>query len=164
MRAASAKIRPPQYFEILTKRDGRIRHIIDEIEAALREGVSVQLQDFAKDFPPTEHGLRRLWWWVKTNIKYSEDSEAAQVVQEPARLNVTRKGDCKSFSLFIASVLACHRVPFSLMYVHYSDTGSNHVYPVAHTKGGDIICDAVWTHFDSQKEPFKVIRQQLYKF
>lgn len=165
MRAASEKIRPPQYFQIMKKQNGRIPHIIDEIEAAIREGVSVQLTEFAKDFPPNKAGFLRLWKWVKRNIQYNEDGEDAQIIQEPARLNMTRQGDCKSFSLFIGSVLACWRVPFSLMYVSYADSGTNHVYPVAHLPDGEnVIIDAVWTRFDSQKEPFKVIRKQLYKF
>ena len=100
---------------------------------------------------------------MKKNIQYVEDGEAAQIIQEPARLNATRRGDCKSFSLFIASVLVCHRVRFSLMYVHYPDTFSNHVYPVAHLAEGEIIVDAVWSRFDDQKEPFNLIKEQFYK-
>jgi hypothetical protein len=164
MQAASLKIRPPQYSEVLVKRNGRIPHIITEIEEAIKDGVSEQVLEFAKDFPPTYQGFRNLWQWVKRNIKYNEDSEAAQIVQEPARLNVTRQGDCKSFSLFIVSVLCCWRVNFTLMYVHYPSTGSNHVYPVANMPDGDVILDAVWTRFDAQKEPFEIIRKQEFTF
>lgn len=163
MRPASMKIHPPQYFQILKKKNGRITNIIDDIEAAIREGVSMQLTEFSKDFQPTVNGLNHLWYWVKKNIQYEEDGEEAQIVQEPARLNTSRKGDCKSFTLFVVSVLICLRIPFTIQYVHYSDTDSNHVYPIAHLPGGDVIVDAVWTRFNEQKEPYRLIRWQLYK-
>ncbi|MDZ7879154.1 MAG: hypothetical protein U5L45_15850 [Saprospiraceae bacterium] len=162
-KAASDKIPTPRYTDVLVKADGRIPNIIDDIELALREGVSQQLTEFSKDFPPTRAGMQKLWTWMKRYITYNEDGEAAQIIQEPARLNQTRRGDCKSFSLFIASVILCHKKPVSLMYVHYPDTYSNHVYPIAHFREGEVIVDAVWKRFDEQKEPFELIKEQLFK-
>lgn len=159
---ASLKIDPPQYFQVEHYKfeDGRIPEIIQEIQKAIRPNV---VNQFAKDFPPTHEGLGNLWQWVKSNIRYKEDGDRRQIIQHPARLNVSRQGDCKSMSLFVVSVLICWRCPFTLMFVHYPDTGSNHVYPVAHTTEGDIIIDTVWKRFNSQKEPFQIILKQTYK-
>ena len=166
MKAASYKIPPPQYSEVMkfNNEQGKIPEIIGEIEAALKEGVYHQLHDFSRDFPMNVQGLGNLWRWVKGHIKYKEDSGLKQIIQEPVRLNQSRRGDCKSMSLFVASVAACWNCPFTLMYVHYPDTGTNHVYCVVHTEGGDVICDTVWTRFNSQKEPFRLIRKQFYHF
>ena len=156
-------IAPAKNIETVVKRNGKVRHIIEDITSAITEGVAVQVREFAKQFSPDDQGLKELWKWVKTNIEYEEDGDT-QIIQEPARLAQSKKGDCKSMTLFVASVLQNMGLDFIIKYVHYNDTGTNHVYATAILKDGTpVIVDTVWKRFNEQKEPFKIIRQQYFK-
>ena len=42
--------------------------------------------DFSKQFTKDTAGLRKLWQWVKYNIRYKEDPEGFQYIRYPSRL------------------------------------------------------------------------------
>ncbi len=108
--------------------------------------------DFSKQFTKDTAGLRKLWQWVKYNIRYKEDPEGFQYIRYPSRLFKDGVGDCKSFTLFIVSVLQNMGIPYTIRFTRYATGPVTHVYPVAHLPDGDVIVDAVWTHFDSEKK------------
>ena len=108
--------------------------------------------DFSRQYRPTREDLRKLWQFVKSNIRYQEDPDGFQYIRYPSRLVADGVGDCKSFTLFIVSVLQNLGVPYTIRFTRYGKGPVTHVYPVAHLPEGDVIIDAVWTQFDSEKK------------
>ena len=92
---------------------------------------------------------RNIWSFLKHNIKYVEDSVHFQDIKLPDRLVKERKGDCKSFSMFTASILDCLGIPYKFAYTSYTNSKTpQHVY--VQTDDG-IIIDAVWKKFNDEK-------------
>ena len=92
---------------------------------------------------------RNIWSFLKHNIKYVEDSVHFQDIKLPDRLVKERKGDCKSFSMFTASILECLGIPYKFAYTSYTHNKTpQHVY--VQTDDG-IIIDAVWRKFNDEK-------------
>jgi hypothetical protein len=92
---------------------------------------------------------KNIWNFLKDNIRYVEDSIYFQDIKLPNRLIKERKGDCKSYSMFTASILECLGIPYKFAYTSYTDSKvPQHVY--VQTDSG-IIIDAVWNKFDDEK-------------
>jgi len=74
-----------------------------------------------------------------------------QIIKLPSALLRKRVGDCKSFSLFTASILENLKIPYKFVYASYSSNPiPQHVYVV--TENGCII-DAVYGIFNEEKKP-----------
>jgi hypothetical protein len=96
---------------------------------------------------------KQIWDFLKTQIQYKEDIPGSQLVKTPSALWRAKVGDCKSFAIFTASILKNLSIPYSYRFVSFSDSQTpTHVYVVAHNKGKDIIIDAVWKYFNSEKK------------
>jgi len=95
----------------------------------------------------------QIWYFLKNNIKYQEDTPGQQLVKTPSALWNDRKGDCKSYSIFTASILRNLGIPYAYRFVSFSGTETpTHVYVIAYDGATPIIIDAVWTSFNSQKQ------------
>jgi hypothetical protein len=152
-----SNIRPSKGLNIVKKKNADTNDIIREILEANSERLELQVLEFSKQFSPTYEGLRKLWHWVKDNIYYKEDPDGVQWIREPARLYSDDEGDCKSFTVFITAVLKNLGLNYTIRFVTYDSRSRmvTHVYPIAYLNNGQVvIMDAVWTRFDSQKEPF----------
>ena len=91
-----------------------------------------------------------IWGFLKNNINYIEDSVHFQDIKLPNRLVKEKKGDCKSFSMFAASILENLGIPYKFAYTSYTNNKTpQHVY--IQTDSGYII-DAVWNKFNSEKK------------
>jgi hypothetical protein len=142
--------------QVLLKKDGTTADIITAVLDTVGE-VKSQTKGFSENFVPTRAGLQRLWSWVKNNIHYNEDPLGVQWIREPARLYQDREGDCKSFTVFIVSVLENIGVPYFIRFSNTEQAGKkivNHVYPVAILNGQEVIMDAVYTAFDREANFF----------
>jgi hypothetical protein len=64
-------------------------------------------RDFAQSIPEgtINETCKWIWKWVRSHIDYVEDPSGVQYIQLPGQLYMTRKGDCKSMTLFTASVI-----------------------------------------------------------
>ena len=92
---------------------------------------------------------KKIYNFLKSNIKYVEDSIHFQDIRLPNRLIKDGKGDCKSFAMFTASILENLGIPYKFVYTSYTSSKvSQHVY--IQTDSG-IIIDAVWTKFNDEK-------------
>jgi hypothetical protein len=92
---------------------------------------------------------KNVWNFLKSNIRYVEDSIFFQDIKLPNRLIKDGKGDCKSYSMFAASILECLGIPYKFAYTSYTDSKTpQHVY--VQTDSG-IIIDAVWNKFNEEK-------------
>jgi hypothetical protein len=109
--------------------------------------------DFAREFTPDFSGMEELWHFVKENIRYREDPDGVQWIQTPAYLwHHTRRGDCKSFTVFIASVLHHLGIPYLIRFVSYDRSKvPSHVYPIAFIQNSPVIMDAVYIDFNLEK-------------
>ena len=156
----SGQIAQAQGRKELVKAGGNTQDIIEAVLDAVTE-VRGQTQGFARQFSRDRAGMRRLWQWVRSNIRYEEDPLGVQWVREPARLWHDRVGDCKSFTVFIVSVLENLNLRYFVRFSNTDDRHSrqvNHVYPVAILPSGEeVIMDAVWHSFDSEKSYFNAI-------
>jgi len=126
-----------------------------------QKGIWKQTEKFSQQFSRNYDGLRALWEFVKYNITYQEDPIGFQYVQHPAALWKSKIGDCKSFTLFIVSVLQNLGIPYIIRFTSYRKGDVTHVYPVAILDGERVILDAVWDYFDSEKEYY---RKEDFKF
>lgn len=115
-------------------------------------GSEKQTKKLAKKFPPTYEGLEKLWHFVKNKIRYIEDPDGVQWIRTPARLWHDREGDCKSFTLFIVSILTNMGIDYKIRFVSFAPKSKTvtHVYPVAILDGDEVILDAVWSAFDDE--------------
>ena len=85
-----------------------------------------------------------IFGYMVTNTHYRLDDEGEQLIKSPARLIADGCGDCKSYTMFIASCLHSLGIPCKVRFVNF-DGGKQytHVYPVAiDENGNEIIMDA----------------------
>lgn len=85
-----------------------------------------------------------IFGYMVTNTRYRVDRDGEQLIKSPARLIADGVGDCKSYTMFIASCLHCLGIPCKVRFVNF-DGGSQytHVYPVAiDEQGNEIPMDA----------------------
>lgn len=94
-----------------------------------------------------------IWNFLKDQIEYKADGDRNQDVRLPNRLLSDRRGDCKSFALFSAAILANLGIPVRFRYVSFSGSKTpTHVYTMAGRGSNQFIVDAVWNSFDSEKQ------------
>lgn len=135
---------------VLVKENYNTRDIINEI-LVVDQISAGDTNKFAKQFTKDKAGLKKLYAFVKQNIRYIEDGFYKQDIKTPAALNEIGTGDCKSMTIFIGSVLQNLRIPYTIRFAGYTSGGDfTHVYPIAHLKGEDIIMDAVNTSFNDE--------------
>jgi hypothetical protein len=99
---------------------------------------------------------RNVWRIVKENIRYQMDPKGNQWVRRPAQMWWSGVGDCKSYSVFIASCLDALGILGTFRFVSYveDDATPTHVYVVVKNNGAEIILDAVMPGFNQEK-PFE---------
>lgn len=105
---------------------------------------------------------RAVWDFLKLRITYVKDTEFEQLIKMPNVFLSDGTGDCKSYSLFAAAIMAANGYPVTFRYAGYRQ-GSNaltHVYVIS----GDIIIDGVYSKFNEQKPPatFKDYKMDVY--
>lgn len=127
--------------------------IINEIHASLPIAIKQVKGDVANSFRGRDVNATcyNIWKFLKKEIVYKKDG-IEQKIKLPSRFIAEASGDCKSFSLFTASILSGLNIPYVIRYASYTPgvTTPQHVYVV--TTGG-IIIDAVWSGpFNTQKQ------------
>ena len=137
MSATGQMIPAPRPSVQLRKKSYGTNDIIDLIVEVERDG-RAEMVDFARQFPPSRDGLRRLYDYVDRHFRYVEDPDFSQWVQMPAYLNDRRVGDCKSFTIFISATLHNMGIDRELRLVSYSKGRPyHHIYPVAILPDGE---------------------------
>lgn len=94
--------------------------------------------------PTIDDKCQAIFGYMVSNTYYLLDRDGEQLIKSPARLIADGCGDCKSYTMFIASCLHCLGIPCKVRFVNF-DGGSQytHVYPVAiDEQGNEIIMDA----------------------
>lgn len=100
-----------------------------------------------------------VWDFLKYQIKYKIDSGLAQHIKLPNALVATGSGDCKSYSLFAAGILANLGYKVSFKFTAYNgETVPAHVYVTATDGRSTVIVDAVWKAYNSEKRPYSYVK------
>lgn len=152
-----AAVKPARKRKDLRKKSFRTNDIIKLVQEVIRTDVDDTVE-LAKQFPPTEQGLRALFNLVDDRFRYEEDPAGSQWVQTPSYLWENGVGDCKSYTVFISSVLQNMGLSHLIRYVGYGTSQYRHVYPVALLNGKEIALDVVWKKQEGgrfgQEKPF----------
>lgn len=92
-----------------------------------------------------------IWKFWKQNVKYVEDPDGQQFIKSPAYLYEVGEGDCKSYSVAIASCLKHLGIPYAYRFIT-QEAGKpfHHVYIVAHTNKGTVLIDCVIDYFNKE--------------
>lgn len=121
--------------------DGRNRYLMAGLNSDIVDCWKRCYEDF-KEQPRLIVGLLRgddtdstckaIFKYMVERTNYKLDNEGEQLIKSPARLIADGCGDCKSYTMFIASCLYCCGIPCIVRFVNF-DGGSQytHVYPVA---------------------------------
>lgn len=150
----------PEYKDVVNFKDGLNSDIIKVLEFNFKKAKH-QTKEFAEEFRGRNllDSCSNVWHYVKKNIPYVADSNEEQKIVLPARLIERAKNgvgaDCKSFSLFCASIISNLYPDADVNFRYTTYRGGNiptHVYCVVKTNRGEIICDAVWNKFNTEKK------------
>lgn len=101
----------------------------------------------------TKSGLKQLYNYVKSEIRYKLDPRGKQYIKTPSRTYWDGFADCKSLTLFITSVLDNNNIPYIIRFTGYNTDARNqlsHVYPIALIGGQKIILDTVHHTFNEE--------------
>jgi hypothetical protein len=111
-----------------------------------------QMGTFAQKFKgrTQQETCKNIFDYIKSNFTYVADG-GEQIIKLPSALLRKKVGDCKSYSLFTASILENLKIPYKFVYTSYSANPiPQHVYVV--TENGCII-DVVYGIFNQEKKP-----------
>jgi hypothetical protein len=111
-----------------------------------------QMATFAQKFKGRnpQETCKNIFDYIKSNFTYVADG-GEQIIKLPSALLRKKVGDCKSYSLFTASILENLKIPYKFVYTSYSANPiPQHVYVV--TENGCII-DVVYGIFNQEKKP-----------
>ena len=142
----------PQYqgIDSVYKSKADNKDIRDLLERLIPKATE-QMKDFAQKFKGAseQETCKKIFDYIKNNFVYVADGDE-QIIKLPSALLRKKVGDCKSYSLFTASILANLGIPYQLVYASYNNNPiPHHVY--VQTNNGCII-DVVYGKFNQEKK------------
>lgn len=102
--------------------------------------------------------LEKIWRFVRKNIRYRRDASGRELVKSPGATWRDGYGDCKSMSVFVASLLRNLGYSYFFRVARYDAAypEQGHIYPVVILPNGDqVIVDAVNPRFNQEWEYWK---------
>ena len=116
--------------------------------------ISDDMQELAQYLEGTcpEETMSNIHFVLTQCVEFIEDPNGKQDLMAPNALLKRGYGDCKSFSLFIASVCQSLNIPYIYRFVSETASGNvHHVYVVAPLADGyEVICDATLDRFNTE--------------
>ena len=161
MNTAAYKLIPKPNNTVTTiKKNGDTDDIISTILFADK-----QAAQYTKAFAPTLKGntvletAHNIWNFLKQEINYKDDGFSFQNIKSPSQFYWDKTGDCKSYSVFTASVLQniYPDLNYCFRFASFSNSETpTHVYIVIpknkkYNPYSEIIIDGVWIAFNQQK-------------
>lgn len=157
------KLPPFRNNGVLIKDRQSVSDIINEVVAAhkfFQNDYCRIASDF--DFGGGDVTLKKLFDFLKNNVRYEEESEENQTSKSPAAIVATGKGDCKHYALFIAGVLDAlnkkgYAFDWLFRFASYDPVTriAGHVFVVAKVNGVEYWIDPVLKTFNSRR-PYPV--------
>jgi len=104
---------------------------------------------YSKDFDIL---CKQLFRYCKDNFQYIEEPNTMQTVKQINRIYKDMFGDCKHYSIYMATYLAANNYQCILRFISQNkfDKTVTHVYPIAVNGKNQIILDAVYGYYDSE--------------
>jgi uncharacterized membrane protein YgcG len=152
---------PVKHKRTVNYADGQNGDIINTIHKNLPIAIE-QTKNIAQSFKKgtVEETGQTIWSWLKKNITYKRDDTDDQLIRMPNVFLTSGTGDCKSYSLFTASILHNLGIPYSIRYACYNYSRvPSHVYVVAWNGSSPIVIDAAnpVNEFGFEKTPISKI-------
>ncbi len=147
----------PDYKDVILFQNGDTDDIISVLLDTVKDTAD-QTKGFARQFSKDREGMKAIYDFIMANIKYKADPDGKQWIKTPARFYADKVGDCKSYTVFIVSVLHNMGLKYKIRFASYDrDKIVTHVYPIAILPNGkEVIIDAVWGDaggsFNSEKK------------
>lgn len=119
------------------------------------------------DSESVEDIAENIFDFLKKNVSYKIENENFQKLKSPAAI-ISTSGDCKSYSLFIAGIIAAfvrnegEDIPFVFRFAGYNNEDIEHVFVVLYpnTKN-EIWIDPVLNFFNERKIPYFYIDKKV---
>lgn len=148
------------------------------MEVANERDIESQVADFAQKFKARNTRdqyelIHELWAFCRRRIEYVADGWEEQKIQHPRRVYHSRKGDCKSLTLFVYACLSAIGIPCFIRFASYWDEAAvkqakrngqevrvgqiGHVYPVAIIDGRTVPVDVCLEQFDAEQKAVRVL-------
>lgn len=151
--------------EIVLKEYGYTKDIVKSVLEVYNRFYS-QCSPFASYFVGTDikDTCNNIIDFVLANITYKLDPEGEQWIKTPYRFLADQNGDCKSYSLFVCSVLTCLGIKNAFRFASYAKDGVfTHVYSIAYDeRGNELILDCVAVQ-QGKADKFQEIRYTKMK-
>ncbi len=128
-----------------------IRAIEKNYPEAVRLSESIANQFKGHSAKQTAYNIYK---FLREQITYLADPDHKQKIRLPNRFISDATGDCKSFALFTASILANLEMPVAFRFASYNafNNTPSHVYVVTKDeKGRELIIDGVYKLFNAEK-------------
>jgi hypothetical protein len=127
---------------VVTYKRGITKDIISECLDMVRLHWK-QTERFAANLKGTNdvETMKNCYYFVKRNIKYVLDPDGYQFIKSPSAIWYMRYGDCKSYSIFLSSLLLNLGIPHVTRWVSYDEGKIEHVYVVGYAGGKPYVID-----------------------
>lgn len=116
-----------------------------------------------------EETARRIFKFLKKNVRYEVEGDEKQTTKSPAALVAMGYGDCKHYAGFIAGVLDAierntgQKINWAYRFGNYQmfDTEPGHVFVVINPGGNEIWVDPVLENFDEKLRPYSYTDKKI---
>ncbi|HMN89074.1 MAG TPA: transglutaminase domain-containing protein [Saprospiraceae bacterium] len=145
-RSAGKYIAPTSNLETIVFKNGGIDDIVEVILFADKVGTPFTSALAEKLKGETdEDTLRNVFYFANRNFKYVRDRVGKEVVKSPGKFWKDRRGDCKSYSVFIGSLLQNLGFKYKYRVAFYDPTmpDQGHIYPIAYAGKKKYVLDAI---------------------
>lgn len=135
-----------------------IQDIVNQIREAEKNGAKFITTELAEQLRGRNNTqtAKNIWSFIRQNITYREDGNH-QKTQSPAHLWKTRVGDCKSMTVFGASILQKMCIPYKLVIDFYYPSSPNRGHIYIELPGG-IVLDPVNSQFNKKDSAWKSVK------
>lgn len=174
---------PDQLLGVLAPFKNEAKLIVDEQTTAdiikmIQQAHTLHARDYDKIAASfwagnVEATCKKIFNFLKRNVKYDIEPEDRQSVKSPAAILVTGgkfngKNDCKHYSLFIAGILdalnrAGKKIPWAYRFANYRlfQDSPHHVFVVANPGKNEIWIDPVLQSFNQRKPYINAIDKKM---
>lgn len=134
-----------------------IKCLIKEFPKACEE-----TSDFCKNCyqENTNFFLENLYQTICNHVKLKYDPEGKQIIRLPDNIVDEQIADCKSYSLFIASILYNCMIPFKMRFVSFTNSKDvTHVFIIAK---GNIVMDCNLKEFNKEVTGYNYFEDYIF--
>ena len=103
------------------------------------------------NYGSVERDAKAVWLFLKKYITYQKDPDHSQLLRLPGRFINDKNGDCKSYSIFAASILGALGYKVAFRYASYLPNAKNASHVYIYLPDHNIIIDGCYKFFNKEK-------------